>query len=427
MTCARPFPRTLGSILPAVLAVTATFASACTDDGGEGADEVADGEDGTTGGDTSCSAAGSEPGAALEGRVVEVSSGASEGFGQCSSGWATDAPAREPEWAAYVGQSPEGFVDMKVEAYPGGGAVVLTNNVFARFDGAGELLWSSSAGLESAGRVALAVEPEGTILAAYWSWEDDSTGFERYDGDGNTLGAVEVAFNSPSARVWGIERLGEDLMIACEDEGAQGFFQSTLLRVNPMGEVVLRKGNPSLFSTDFAVTPGGQVLFSGVLLSAEDGGVFGNLTPSTGNIQAGNNVGEDFVVTVSNADFSVGRYSTFGTERWLQGYDRAGNFERALAVAGTESGELVAVGSVPIVNFENLGYWYTSEPQIIATDADGNALWADRVAMLGEAMDVAIGEDGAIYVVGGAEGTAVQSDEFGDWPVVERWIRRYAF
>jgi hypothetical protein len=59
---------------------------------------------------------------------------------------------------------------------------------------------------------------------------------------------------------------------------------------------------------------------------------------------------------------------------------------------------------------------------VFGVDADGNALWTDRISAQADPTSVVVGVDGDVYVAGIAD--AGQGDEAE--PPTMAWLRRYA-
>lgn len=348
----------------------------------------------------------------------------------CASGWGSDAPERDADWTGQIGMMDGNFVfvPVRVAAHPDGGVVVATTGVFARYAADGEQLWSTDSGASLQSQSWLVVEQSGTIVLANYDWNQDDTTLRRYDADGELIGDVAVQWNSPYANIWGLESFGADLLIGASDEDENGSYESTLIHLDPSDTELLRKSTSQSGGQLLAVNDAGTVMFGllpGFLVSLDDGGVLGTWAPSSGNANEATGFGDDFVTVGNSAgDLSIGRYSNLGSERWLQTYDHAalGDSGRALAAAPDvgPDGTIVAVGSSNLLNNAN-SYWYSSQPLIIAADADGNALWRDRIAVHGEANAVAIGTSDEVWVGGIAETDVAVNEE----PDLILWLRRY--
>lgn len=110
---------------------------------------------------------------------------------------------------------------------------------------------------------------------------------------------------------------------------------------------------------------------------------------------------------------------------WTQRYGRPGDvWEQANAAALLPDGGLVIVGSeatIARVYPETPLAQYT-QPFVIALDAEGNAMWGERIGAAGVAQGVTVGSGGEVYVVGQAQAGA--SNEYGEASTVA-WLRRY--
>lgn len=396
----------------AVISAALVPLTACPAPSGDG--ESAEDESSDTGDEQACLF----PGSALLSTTRNLTGQLIPGT-QCTEGWATDAPTLEATWSSDAGLAYAAFFDLDLAVLPNGGVVVSGPGVMAGYNDAGEQQWVLDIGGDTV-EATMAVAPNGDILLGTYDYDTDEIAFDRYDGDGNLVGPVAAPFISPWAYVWGIGFLGDDMLLACFDENLQGWDAPTLLRVGPDGEELLRKSNPNIGAQSFAVNAMGTVLFSGPLVAADNGAVLGTLTPSSGGIRGATAIGDDFIVTGASGDLTVGRYSPFGAERWQQAYDRAGNFDQGRAIATSADGNaIVAVGGTAPVHYTD-GWWFNTQPQVVALDGDGNASWTDRIDAVGIASAVAIAPDGAVYVAGLAEQSAA-----GDSEAVVVWLRRY--
>ena len=124
--------------------------------------------------------------------------------------------------------------------------------------------------------------------------------------------------------------------------------------------------------------------------------------------------------TGTTGDFGVGRYTSLGGETWLQGYDRATLGDSARAIAVGSDGNLAVAGTTSMLNFTG-SYWYNTQPLVFGVDADGNALWSDRIAAHGEASGVAVAVNGDVYVTGFADAGEIDDND----PPIMMWLRRY--
>jgi hypothetical protein len=163
----------------------------------------------------------------------------------------------------------------------------------------------------------------------------------------------------------------------------------------------------------------------GYLVAVDDGEVLGMLMPSMGGVSNVIGVGNDFfmagTVTGMSADFGVGRYTSFGAEQWLRGYDRAALGDRANTLAAGPDGNLAVVGNTWLLNPTGAD-GFNQQPIVFGVDPDANVLWQDRMAAHGDATAVAIDGNGDVYVAGTADAGADLNGE----PSVVIFLRRYA-
>lgn len=355
----------------------------------------------------------------------------------CSTGWATDAPQLDATWTIEIpfSTSEYGSIGGTITTHPDGGVVVAGTGLFARYDENGDEVWSEAGVVPADAQVYLATEASGSIVLAFQDWVNESNSIARYAADGSSLGAVAVPWNDVGyGQVWGLETSGDELVIAAFDLDAQGSWEATLLRLDAADNLLLRKSTNMTNSGQLAVNSGGTVVFGSFpsfLLALDNGAVLGTLAPSQGGLVDVVGYGDDFVMAgvssgVNNggSDFAVGRYSSTGSERWLQTYDRATLSEGARAIAAQPGGSIVAVGSTSLLDFSN-NYWYSTQPWMVGVDADGNATWSDRISAVGEATSVVFGAQGEVYVLGIAEGLEIDPS-FGE-PNRVGWLRRYDF
>ncbi|MFO7561315.1 MAG: hypothetical protein R6X02_01625 [Enhygromyxa sp.] len=389
--------------------------------GGEG------GEDGTDEGSEQPPQGCEEPGTPLfEGAKVVELPGPNAQPVSCGSGWATDAPQLDPSWTVElpVSSSQFGFLAMFIDAHPDGGVVVAATGLFARYDGDGELLWSLPGEIGDQTNIVMAVEEAGTIILAVYNWSDDSGTVDRYDADGMLIETVAIPFNSPNGNVWGLATEGSELIVGAMDLDAQGSWKTTLLRLDAGGELLLRKATNMTSAGQLAVNGNGSVVFGSFptfIVSLDNGAVLGQLAPSLGQPSRVAGFDNDYVMAGTAAgDFAVGRYSEAGVERWLQTYDRAGLVDAGRAIDVGPEGSIVAVGATALLDFNDI-FWFGTQPWIVGVDGDGEALWSDRIAAVGDATAVSIAGGGEVYVAGGAEGLREGDSE----PPMLAWLRRY--
>ncbi|NVB41961.1 hypothetical protein G6O69_29305 [Pseudenhygromyxa sp. WMMC2535] len=415
-----------GVLLPLVFGL-----SACADPGAE--------EDGESGDETE------ESGGEWDGRCLDVGSplvdrakeitplseATAELMGVvCSTGWASDAPMLEASWSLDLGliSSPYGSSSTQMALHPDGGVVVFGVGVLARVDAQGQALWSRPE-LTANGWIAMGVvEADGTLLVPSYEEQGLNQRVLRLDAEGNEIDEFVVPLNDPSAEISAMVRWGSDVVMGLYDLSASDqWFEATFLRVSSDGEELLRKSNEQLFQANLlAVTDAGNAFFSGSLLAAENGAVLGTIVPSAGGVRAivGGGPGDDaFYVAGSSGDLTVSSFSSFGVERWLQRYDRAGGSDVGLGIASTGDGGAVVVGSERLLgSLSEGGWWFFGQPTVIAVGSEGEALWRDRIAALGEAHAAVVDESGAVYVAGVAESTEIDDE---DYPERLYWLRRY--
>ena len=399
--------------------------SACPASPAEGEEGVETGESESGGEQGACTDPGSEllaevrpsPRPSQNGNPVII----------CSSGWGSDAPTRDPSWTLTLPNDPsQEFYQspMLLAAHPEEGVIGYSPGFLAHYDASGEEVWSNDS-LPVEASIVIEPESAGTFLVATYDYNADDSTLMRYAADGSEIGEINVMWNEPSyAQIWAMQSYGEDILLGTYDADSQGNFEETLLHLDSQGGELLRRSTSLFGGLGLAVNDAGSVLFGsspGFVVSLEDGGVLGQLQPSAGFGNTFVGMGADFYGAINVAgDFGFGAYSSLGDERWLQQYDRAGQQDspRALDAA---NGVVVAAGSTSVLNFSAVSFWFSSQPMVMAADSEGNALWIDRIDAYGDANDVAIGADGAIYVSGLAE---------EDGPVAEnagliRWLRKY--
>jgi hypothetical protein len=345
----------------------------------------------------------------------------------CTAGWGTDAPRLAPEWTVQVGELSTNFnfVPPSSVAHPDGGVIVVGLGQFAHFGTDGEPLWTNDVIVD--GQLNVAIEQAGTILLSVYNWNSGDTSLTRYDADGALVGEINIPWNGPQASIWGVTTYGSDIVIGANDEDAQGFYETTLIRLDPDGNVVLRKSTNQAGGIALAVTDSGVALFGsfpGFLVSIDSGEVLGMLVPTGGNIVNARSQGDEFIVASNvfntTGDLGVGRYSSLGAEQWLQSYDRATLNDNARALAVGADGGIVVAGGTSLLDFTN-SWWFSTQPVVFGLDADGNPLWTDRMAAHADPSSVAIGVDADVYVAGLADaGTGNQ-----DQPPTMAWLRRY--
>jgi hypothetical protein len=409
---------------PQLLSIFAALTVLCACPGTEGDDDATTDESdtGDTGGELACI----DPGSELLPNVkpARVPFPGSSNF-TCTAGWGTDAPQRDSLWTIQVGQVniDFSFAPVRLGAHPDGGVVVAAGDVFARYDADGDEMWSVAQVANVQGQVVLVVEQAGTIVLGTYDWNTEIVKVIRYTAAGDEVGAVSIPWNSMYPNIWGLETFGDDLLVGGFDEDANGSYEQTLFRIDAAGELLLRKSTGLANGPVLAVNDSGTAMFGstpGFLLSLDNGAVTGNLTPSVGFVSAVTGSGEDFYMTGNaTGDMSVGRYSSGGTERWLQTYDRAtlGDQGRAIAVAGDK---LVIVGMTNLLDSSD-SWWFGTQPVVIAVDTDGAALWSDRISAYSDVSAVAIGSGGEVYVAGTAEGMGPANQQ----PPLMQWVRRY--
>jgi hypothetical protein len=348
----------------------------------------------------------------------------------CTTGWGTDAPRLAPEWTVQVGQPTTGFdyVLPAIAAHPDGGVVMAAMGELSHHGTDGGPLWTNE--LTTSGQVFLAVEQAGTILLGVNDWIADQTSLNRYNADGTPAGEIIIPWNSSYPNLWAVTTYGTDIVIGANDEDGQGSYESTLIRLDVDGNLLLRKSTSQSGGNLLAVTDGGVALFGsfpGFLVALEDGAVLGMLTPSSGAIGDVIGVGDNFITTgnVNNAtgDLGIGRYSSAGVEQWLQSYDRATLVDVGEAVAVGGDGNFVVVGATSLLDSTD-AYLFFTQPVVFGVDADGNALWTDRIAAHADASAVAIGVDGDVYVAGTGD-SGIGIDPNTDESTVVAWLRRY--
>jgi hypothetical protein len=318
-----------------------------------------------------------------------------------------------------------GFVLVNIEAHPDGGVVVAASGVFARYDGDGEQLWSMPGEITPQTDAAMVVEDAGTIVLAVYNWSDDSGSVNRYAADGTLVGSVAIPWNSPNGSVWALATNGPELLVGASDFDAQGSWETTLMRLDADGNLLLRKSTNMTNNGQLAANDNGSAVFGSFptfIVALDNGAVLGQLAPSIGQPSRVEGLASDFVMTgTANGDFSVGRYSETGAEHWLQTYDRAALGDSGRAIDVGPDGSVVAVGTTSLLDFSNVA-WFGSQPWVVGVDGDGNALWSDRIAAMGDASDVSIGPGGVVYVAGSAEGLGGNDPSN---PPMLGWLRRY--
>jgi hypothetical protein len=415
-----------------ILCISMMFASACTP---AAADDDDDGETSETGetGDTGDvdPAACIDPGTELlpDAKPALLPTPQSGVMYTCTSGWGTDAPQLAPEWSVQVGEESSNnfnYPSPLVVAHPDGGVIVVALGEFSHYEAEDAPLWTND--IAKYGQASLAIEDTGTILLGLYDWETQATSLTRYGADGATVGEIAIPWNGMQPSIWGVATFGSDIVIGASDEDAQGSYETTLIRLDLEGNVVLRKSTSQAGGNALTVTDGGVALFGsvpGFLVDLEGGAVLGMITPTGGNIASAQAFGDEFIVAANvfntTGDLGIGRYSSVGSEQWLQSYDRATLNDNARAIAVGTDGGFVVVGTTSLLDFTD-SWWFSTQPVVFGVDADGNALWTDRIAAHGDASSVAVGIDGDVYVVGITDAGGITHEPE---PPAMAWLRRY--
>lgn len=424
--------------LPTIPRITTLFAlallGACTSPSAEEGGET-DGETGDTGEPVDQGAC-EDPGSELLDNVKPalLPSPQVPVMYTCTSGWGTDAPHLDPEWTIQIGDELSefnfGFSQPVMAAHPDGGAILAGLGNFTHIGADGEEVWSNPAGSGTSAQYDLALEDAGTILLSIYDWNTSETSLTRYAADGTSMGEIMIPWNSSTPAIWGIDTLGTDIVIGGNDQDSEGSYETTLLRLDADGNLVLRKSTNMTGGQQLAVSDTGVAVFGSFppfLVSLDNGEVLGMFAPSMGNASQIVGHGDDFFIgggfngTTTNADFAVGRYTSLGGETWLQGYDRASLGDAARAIGVGPDGTLAAAGNTSLLNPTDV-WWYGGQPIVMGVDADGNALWSDRISAHGDALAVAVGSDG-VYVAGFGD-AGIDWDPNDDPPIV-MWMRRY--
>lgn len=418
MACRIAPPRAL---VPSFAALA--LLAGCPGSSAEGGDE----DPGETGSEVDPNEACVDPGTPLIDGAKPVGEASQTGNPQfsCVSGWGSDAPWREPAWTIRLPElMSDGFFQApQVVAHPDGGALTYGTGTLSHYGADGSMLWSEEVGSVET-EMHLALEDGGTFLLSIFDWQNDSVSLTRHASDGSELELIDVPFNEAlNARIWAVETSGSNIVLGVYDTDSEGQYEETLLVLDADGNELLRRSTSLFGGIGLSTNDSGTAMFGqnpGFMVSLDDGAVLGQLTPSLGAPFRVVGGAEDFYAALNaGGDFGVGVYSSVGGEQWLQAYDRAGLGDVARGV-DVRDGLIVAVGSTTSLNFINT-FWFNSQPMVMATDLDGNALWTDRAAAFGEASSVAIGADGSVYVSGVAEEDALPNSE----PALLRWLRKY--
>jgi hypothetical protein len=425
MNCLTTIPRI--SMMFAAAALLAACTPPAADDEGETGES---GETGDTGSTDDCV----DPGTELLPDIVKpaiLPMPQTATMYMCTSGWGTDTSRLASDWTVQVGDpvSDFNYLPPVLVAHPDGGVVIATLGEVAHYGSDGEPLWSNPGVVN--GQMYLAVEEAGTILLGAYDWGNEDTFLNRYAADGTLMGEIAIAWNSQYANIWGVTTFGTDIVLGANDEDEQGFYESTLLRLDVDGNVLLRKSTNLANGNALAATSGGVALFGtfpGFLVDLDSGAVLGMLTPTSGNIGAVIGAGDEFIVAsnVNNAtnDLGIGRYSSIGGEQWLQSYDRATLSDFGRGVAADGNGNFVVVGNTQMLDFSDQ-YWFNTQPVVFGVDADGNPLWTDRISAHADTTAVAVDLDGHVYVAGMGDAGIGFDENSGEQPPVVAWLRRY--
>lgn len=408
----------------------ATLLAACTPAGVDDEGETGDtGETGTTGNMIDVDAC-IDPGTELlsNAKPALAPTPQSGVMYTCTSGWGTDAPRLAPEWTVQFGglSMDYNLPPPSIAAHPDGGVIVGGYGEFAHYGADGEPLWSNDTSLT--GQLFVAVEDTGTILLGLYDWGTQETSLTRYDADGAMVGVIDIPWNGTQPNIWAVTTFGSDIVVGANDADSQGSYETTFLRLDMAGTVVLRKSTNQASAGALAVTDDGVALFGsfpGFLLAIDSGEVLGMLTPTSGSISNARAFGNEFIVaagvTNTTGDLGIGRYSSAGSEQWLQSYDRATLNDGGRAIGVGADGGFVVVGNTSMLDFTN-AWWFNTQPVVFGVDADGNALWTDRIAAHADPTSVAVGVDGDVYVAGIADAGVADESE----PPTLVWLRRYA-
>ena len=408
--------------------VALALLTACPGGGSEGdEDETSGSETGTEAGNNELC---EDPGTALfdEARPVGAASKTGNPPYVCASGWGWDAAWNEPAWSIRLpsvdtGQDEPWQPAAFVIAHPEGGVVTYGSGDMRHYDSDGNEVWSESLGGFEVDMY-MAVEEAGTLLVARNNYQGQNGVLTRFGVDGSEMETIEITWNTLDfTSIWALETSGPNIVLGAYDEDSNGEYEETLLVLDPEGNELLRRSRTLFGGIALAVDDNGTAIFGNnpaFVVSLADGAVLGQITPSQGfafglvgsgdrYYQAGN---------ITN-DFSVGAYTATGAEQWLQSYDRAGlsDFARVL---DARDGVVVAAGTTSGLNWAK-SYWTNSQPMILATDTEGNALWHDRIDAFGDAIDLTIGADGSVYLSGIGETDTPPNTE----PEQLRWLRKY--
>jgi hypothetical protein len=233
-------------------------------------------------------------------------------------------------------------------------------------------------------------------------------------------GVPSVALDGGDVLLGAFDFSGDEVMLRIERWGVTGSKKS---------ELVLAAYNDA-FARDGAGHYG--VLLDGLHVFDSDGTPLGIFAPdnSAGESYVAQFVGTEsgFYVAGGGEDPFVGKVSVTNGEvvvDWTYTLgDPAGIWEFANALALLPDGGVVIVGEEAKIRVAYPMSLLTTnlQPFVLAFDADGQPTWGERIGVPGQALGVAVGAAGEVYVGGTAQ--AGPPGQYGG-SISATWLRRY--
>lgn len=338
------------------------------------------------------------------------------------STWATDVEAE----VAWTIELERGGANNGMTVVPSADGVVAISGRTARWvTSTGEVVSQRDVGTQVAWTTVQG-STNGQLIVA------GSTGASSFyrvlDGNGSQvwLRLLDSQFNTPS-----ILLDGSDLLV-----GTLDFANDTTLRIARWGLTGSKKGELVLDADGNGFVRDGAGRYG--VVSNDVVQVFGSDGTPLGEVTLGYGeypfitqiVGADdgFYAAGAGEDPFVARISV-GAEASVAWTFRFGDlssdweFARGLAALPDGRGVVVVGGEEKIrVIWPESPLSNHSQPFVLALDSEGEPRWGERIGAVGLANGVAVGAEGEVYVIGGAQGGPV--GEFGE-ASFSTWVRRY--